>query len=127
MRLIFPDIKIIFMVREPLATIWSMRQREWGYSLADPKLRNYSLPECIQIWKNCVELAHENYDDPNWYICSFERLVKEPKEESCRILRFISSKSSTFFIPKTTDKSRFSDEEKNYILQETRHLTVNRH
>ena len=121
---IFPEIKIIFMVRDPIATIWSMSQRQWGYSLTSEKLRSYSLDECIKIWKDCAQLAYDYATSGNTYICIFERLVSEPEEESRRIFNFLSIGGSHYFQPKQTKTPGFAQDEKELIHKETEGLTT---
>jgi hypothetical protein len=119
MRAVFPELKIIFMVRNPLSTIWSMRQRKWGYSLTVENLREYTLMECIQNWCDCAELAYQNAGDSSVYICMFERLISEPEEESRRIFDFLSINSNNYFQPKPTKKPGFSTDDTELILRET--------
>ena len=118
-RAVFPEMKMIFMIREPVGTIWSMTQRKWGYSLTKKDLRTYSVEESVLIWQACAELACEYASEPNTYICLFDKLIREPEEESRRIFNFLSINSTNFFKPKPTKTPGFNEEEKNYILRET--------
>jgi len=34
-KILFPEAKFLFMIRDPVATVFSMRQRKWGYSLKE--------------------------------------------------------------------------------------------
>jgi len=119
MRMVFPEIKLIFMVREPVGTIWSMTQRKWGYSLTQGDLRTYSSEESIRNWKACAGLACEYAPDPNVYVCMFDKLIGEPEEESRRIFDFLSINSRNYFQPKPTKTPGFTEEEKEFILRET--------
>lgn len=121
---IFPEIKIIFMVRNPIATIWSMSQRPWGYSLTIEKLRSYSLDQCIKIWKDCAQLAYDYAASGKTYVCIFERLISEPEEESRRIFNFLSIRGSHHFQPKPTKTHGFTKAEKELIHKETKELTT---
>jgi len=118
-RVVFPDIKLMFMIREPVATIWSMTQRKWGYSLTQGELLTYSIEESVKNWKACAELACEYASDPNVYICMFDKLIGEPEEESRRIFEFLSISSRNYFQPRPTKTPGFSDDEKDFILRET--------
>jgi len=119
-RAIFPGIKIIFMIRDPVGTIWSMTQRKWGYSLTSRDLKSYSLDESIRIWQVCADLACEYASDSNVYLCMFDKLIGEPEEESRRVFDFLSIDSKKFFLPKATKTPGFSEEEQNFIIEQTR-------
>lgn len=118
-RLIFPEIKLLFIIRGPVETIWSMRQRQWGYSLTDKKLRTYSLEECIRNWQACAELIAKYASAQNVYVCKFERLVANPVAESRRILDFLSIRATTMFQPRATSVCGFSETDQEFIVRET--------
>ena len=107
-KAIFPEINFIFMVRDPIETVWSMTQRKWGYSLTKPALRNYSVEESVLIWKDCARVIKEYAGQPNVYVCCFERLIKDPKSESHRIFDFLGIKGKKIFQPQPTSKIAFS-------------------
>lgn len=119
LRLLFPDGKLIFMVRDPVATIWSMRQREWGHSLIDYEPHQFTLDEHIKNWCACADLILEYAEDPRAYVCSFGRLVDNPREESARILSFLRIAGCEPFRPREVKSIGFSIEERDYIEQKT--------
>lgn len=118
-RLGFPEIQLLFLIRDPIETIWSMRQRKWGYSLTDQTLREYSLEECIDNWNACADLICEYASKRNVYVCRFEQLIAEPEIESHKIFEFLSFNGNTPFQPKSTSTVKFSNEECDYILSAT--------
>ena len=122
MRAIFPGLKIIFMVRGPLQTVWSMQQRKWGESLTVKESRTLTLNECIQDWLDCTELAYQNRDNPDVYVCIFEKLIAEPVEESKRIFDFLSIEGNNYFETRPTAIERFSEKDKKQILNKTEAL-----
>lgn len=118
-RKIFPEIKIVFMVRNPVNTIWSMRNRKWGYSLTSQRTRDFSLNECIKIWSDCADLALQLNEVENVYICRFERLLEDPITISNQILRFIGLENSRPFEVKATKRAGFGESDKNLIHDKT--------
>lgn len=119
LRTIFPDIKLLFMLRDPIETIWSMRQRQWGYSLKSQELREFSLEECIDTWKANADIICEYASDSNVYICRFERLIANAVDESRRINKFLSIREAEPFVPKQTSTPAFSNKERELILSKT--------
>lgn len=120
MRILFPGVRFLFMVRDPLATVWSMRQRKWGYSLVDQEPRAFSLEEHVQNWCECADLAIQYAEDPHSYACSFERLVSDSEAESRRIEKFLGVAPADPFETNPVKKVGFGEEERAYILQTTR-------
>jgi len=123
-RLMFPHGKILFMVRHPLATIWSMRERKWGYTLNNYTPRSFELEYYIESWCDCAQLILDFADDKDTYICSFEKLVNDSREESKRILDFLELSGGEPFQPKEVKKIGFTDEERGYILYKTERFMV---
>ena len=119
-QMLFPDAKLLFIMRDPIATIWSMTQRQWGYSLASKELRTFSLQEHVENWTDCAEVIHEYAAKKNVYVCKFENLTESPEEESRRIFDFLELPYSKNFQPKQTSVSSFSEEDKEFILRETK-------
>ena len=117
---IFPDMKIIFMVRDPIPTIWSMTQRDWGHSLSQGTLKRYSIEECVENWCECAALIQQYESANQVYVCRFERLVDRPEEESLRIRKFMSIGAGLPFEPKKTKVCGFNDEEQKYISDRTK-------
>ena len=96
-RKMFPDMKLLFMIRNPINTIWSMMNRKWGYSLSSKELRRFNLEECIRTWNSCTSLALQYSRKKNVYICQFEDLIEEPLKTSMQILRFLRLKDCPRF------------------------------
>jgi hypothetical protein len=118
-RELFPDVKVIFIIRDPVATIWAMRNRHWGYSLVEAEPRMFSLEECIAIWKANASLILEQRQKPNTYLCRFEHLITEPAEASQRIAAFLAITCQTSFQPRPTRTVHFSEDVRQYILSMT--------
>jgi len=119
-RLIFPEGKLIFMLREPLAAIWSMDERKWGHSLHNYTPHTFSLDTYIQTWCDSADLILEYADDKNSYICSFEKLVDNPKEESFKIFDFLQLKDGKIFQPRAVKNIKFDDEQRELIEEGTK-------
>lgn len=117
---LFPDIKIIFIVRDPVATIWSMCQKKWwGYTLTRHSLVEFSLDKYIDIWNHSAKLVPKYRCAKNVYVCKFENLVDAPEKESENIFRFLGILGGRPFYPKATAKIDFDQTEKQYILDNT--------
>lgn len=117
---ILPDVKILFTIRDPIATIWSMSQRAWGESLTKQESRYFTLDEHIENWNACATLACDLASDPNVYIVQFGRLVHDPKLEAQRIFEFLGIRHGVPFEPRPTHSSGFNALERETILCLTR-------
>lgn len=113
---IIPGAKILFAIRDPLATIWSMSRRTWGESLTEPQQRRFKLDEYIEDWNMCAELVLENYFAPNVYVVQFGRLINDSLNESRRIFDFLGIRSGVPFEPRETNEINFNNEECEKIL-----------
>ena len=114
---ILPKIKLLYVIRDPIATIWSMSHRAWGESLTIPEARRFSLEEYIANWNACAEIALQLSFEPNTYLIQFGDLVHDSKNESRKIFDFLNIKKGTLFQPRQTNEIGFSKEEKERILQ----------
>ena len=121
-RLLFPLAKLIFMVRPPVPTIWSITQRQWGYSLTRPVLRSYSLEDGIAIWSGAAQVAFDHVHDPQAYVCLFERLVGDPEAESRRVFRFLGLRGGRPFPPRPTKMVEFPEAALSTIREATSDL-----
>ena len=118
---LFPHIKILFLVRDPVATIWSMQKKEWwGYSLTQRPLFRLGLDECIKIWNDSTMLAHKYRKAKNAYVCEFEKLVADPRKESEEISRFLGIPYNRPFCPNETALIGFDQAKQQYILDATK-------
>lgn len=118
-RRIFPDAKILFVIREPIATVWSMSQRSWGESLAVPDLRRFRLEDYIENWCSCAELISLYSDIGNTYVVQFGRLIGDARNESKRTLDFLGLQIETPFQPRQTHKVGFNKEDVEKIVRTT--------
>jgi hypothetical protein len=119
-RLIFPNGKLLFMVRDPFAAIWSMKKRKWGHSLNNYTPRSFPIDTHIQNWCDCADLIFDYAGDENCYVCSFEKLVNNPQAESARIFEFLQLNDGGIFQPRPVKNIRFDEEQRLQIEQKTR-------
>lgn len=115
-RTVFPHSKLLFVIRDPMATIWSMSSRRWGESLVNQEAKDFTLDEYIENWCSCVELILSYQSDSNSYIVPYGRLVKDPQTESGRICDFLKIRYSDSFQPRQTKEIGFSDYERGKIM-----------
>jgi len=115
-RHLLPGIKLLFMIRDPLATIWSMRQRKWGYSLTDFEPKEYSLEEHIGVWCANADLILKFHADPDVYVCPFGELVNQSQHQSQKVLDFLNIKNGKMFQPRPTQSIGFNQAHKDLIL-----------
>lgn len=116
---ISPGAKLVLMIRHPIATIWSMQQRAWGYSLAQGTPTRGSLEEDIGRWRRAAAVVAEYASRPDTLLCRFEELVRHPDEESARVLDFLGVENGTPFQPQPTKEVAFSAETMQLIMEET--------
>ncbi len=117
MREILPDLKLLFIIRDPVATIWSMSRRTWGESLTTPESRRFSLDEYAENWRASADIALQIPSIPNAYLLQFGNLVNHPESESEKIFDFLNIHEGVFFQPRPTSEVSFSKNERNRILQ----------
>ena len=118
-RRLFPNAKLLFAIRDPIATIWSMSQRAWGESLTVPDARCFSLEEYIENWCACAELVSTYTDVEKVYVVQFGRLVRDADNESKRILDFLGLRMETPFQPRRTHEIGFGSNDLEKIQQST--------
>lgn len=116
-RRLFPESKLLFTVRDPIGTIWSMTRRTWGESLTNAESREFTIEEYMENWCSCVDLISQYNTDPQTYIVQFGRLVSDPENESRRILGFLGVRGGSSFQPRQTKGIGFSNEEREKILR----------
>ena len=117
MREILPDLKLLFVIRDPVATIWSMSSRAWGESLTTPESRRFSLDEYAENWCACAEIALQIHAMPNAYLLQFGDLVNHPENESEKIFDFLNIHKGVPFQPRSTSEIGFSERERKRILK----------
>ena len=113
---ILPNIKFLFVIRNPIATIWSMSCRTWGESLTVSKAQKFSIEEYIENWCACADIALHFSADPNTFLVQFGNLVNDSGNESKRIFDFLDIRKGVPFQPRPTSEIGFSKEEKEKIL-----------
>ena len=119
-RIILPGLRILFMVRDPVATVWSMRQRTWGVSLASGIPQEWPLATCVEVWKENARLAKRLALDEEVRLCRFETLIADPEGESREIARHIGIRLTHPFAPRPTKEVGFSAEEVDQVVRATR-------
>ena len=118
-RRLFPDGRLVLMARAPVATLWSMTQRDYGHSLVDGPVRRYSLDEHIDHWLAAAETIEALAGEPGVYVCPFERLTEDPEGESGHIGRFLDIAGIKPFDPRPTKDPAFTAEELQQIETRT--------
>jgi hypothetical protein len=116
-KTIFPKGKLLFAIRDPLATVWSMSQRVWGESLTVPNSRKFTIEEYSENWCACADLLLKLAAQENTYIVQFGNLINDSKNESKRIFDFLNIRNGIPFQPRRTKELGFSQEEKEKILR----------
>ncbi len=116
-RKIFPQCKFLFLIREPVATIWSMSNRRWGESLTRAEAREFTLAEYAENWRACADLILKYQADPLTYIVHYGQLIHDPMGQSREILRFLGVREGKPFEPHRTKEIGFSAEQEAQILQ----------
>jgi hypothetical protein len=118
-RALVPGTKLVLMIRDPVSTVWSMRQRKYGYSLTSQELRTYSLDEHVADWCAGADAVLEFVAAPDVYVCSFQRLTAEPEAESRRLAAFLGLDDFQPFVTKPTKEANFSEEELTLVASKT--------
>jgi hypothetical protein len=116
-RRLFPESKLLLIIRDPIATIWSMTRRTWGESLTNMETKRFTLEEHIENWCSCVDLILRYRTDPNTYILQFERLITDKENESKKLLNFLKIQKGETFQPRQTKDIGFSDGERKEIIR----------
>ncbi len=117
MKRLFPEIKLLLVIRDPIATIWSMSRRSWGESLTNAEAQEFTIDEYAENWSSCANLILRYRSDPNTYIVRFEQLVDDSTNESKRILHFLNLNGGKPFSPSPTKETGFSHEDRERILR----------
>lgn len=73
----------------------------------------------IRTWNDGADCVLDKADDQDTYVCRFDRLVKDPENESKRILSFLGLPDGETFVPTVTKAVDFSDEELTLIQTQT--------
>ncbi len=116
-RRLFPQMKFLLLIREPLATIWSMSNRKWGESLTGAQEREFTLKEYTENWCACANLILKYQADPLTYIVHYGQLVHDPLVQSRKIYEFLGVREGRPFEPHRTREIGFSTDQTAQILQ----------
>jgi len=114
-RRILPKAKLLFLVRDPVASVHSMAKRDWGVSLADAAPRRFSLAEHVETCCRAVGAILSAVQDFDAYACDFGRLRRNAVEESQRIAYFLEIPEGPFFPLREADVPDFAEEERAQI------------
>lgn len=115
----FPDMKILSMLREPVATIWSMTQRRWGYSIATiEEPISFELPYYIETWNNGMMELFQLQDHERVLFCKYEELEHQSIELSSAICDFFDIAISRPFNFVSKTGVGFTEEDQIKILEE---------
>ncbi|MBW2423360.1 MAG: sulfotransferase [Deltaproteobacteria bacterium] len=60
-----PNAMLLFLVRDPVASVYSMVRCDWGVSLADADPRRFSLAEHVETWCRAVDAIFSDVEDPD--------------------------------------------------------------
>ncbi len=82
------DTRVVFMVRDPVSTAWSMSQRTYGHSLTAEEPYHIDLATHLEHWNAAARTALAFGDHPRVLTCSFGELSDQPAEGSRRIAAF---------------------------------------
>ncbi len=87
---IFPNARIVHVVRDPMAAAESIRERELKFQAAgDPPTGDLSdLDYCRQLVETYLEAAQRVADSPNYYRFNFEELQANPPAMLERLAKF---------------------------------------
>lgn len=118
-RSLFPGLRVIFMLRHPVATVSSMRARPWGASLARIQPRSFSLDECITTWRANAALAARLAGDRLVFLCHYEELVADPDTVSSRVTGFLGLGAGPPFRPRPPRPTVLTPEEELIVLERT--------
>jgi Sulfotransferase family len=116
---IFPASKVLILVRDPLATVSSMMNRRWGYSLRSGTVGDMSIDKAIETWNSCADIALSHHGKPTTHVCRFENLISHPERESRKIWQFLSIDTNRVFEPRTTGETGLSASQSDYVLSRT--------
>lgn len=118
-RELFPALRVVIMLRHPVATVSSMRARRWGYSLASGELRDLSVEEAIDTWRATAALAHALRDDPAVCLCRYELLAQDPATVGRAVAAHLGIVSPTRFVPSAARASVLTETEATTVLAHT--------
>lgn len=86
LRQLYPDCKIIHLVRDPRDVVASLLRMPWGARSASANAR---------LWRNYVRAAEGHRHEENFLRVYYEKLVQEPETELHRICDLLGEPFST--------------------------------
>lgn len=96
---VFPNAKIIHMVRDPRAVLFSQRNRwkkKWLGASSIPLrnvlrvLSNYHPYTLSKLWRKSAQIAQAHQNNTRYKVVIFEHLVVEPEHEVKEICKFLN-------------------------------------
>ncbi len=119
-RELLPDLHVVFMLREPVATVASMRARRWGYSLTSGETHEIDLDAAIDTWLAGAALAESLTSDSSTYLCRYDVLVTQPGVVSDEIAEFLGLRGHVSFLPRVARPLGLSADEQQHVHERTR-------
>jgi hypothetical protein len=77
---LFPDCRLIHLVRDPRDVVASLKRMPWGSS---------SIAANARLWVNCVTAAERCRERQNFLRVAYESLVRDPAAELQRVCAFL--------------------------------------
>lgn len=116
---IFPEVRLVCMMRHPVNVIWSLTQRQWGYSLTEPRLREFTVEEGIALWKKNVVVADALRSRKRTIVLRLEDLVERPDHVSGELRAFLGVNRLSTFEPQPRAQPGFGVAEIQRIIAAT--------
>ena len=123
----FPNMKVIYLMRDPDRVINSMLNRKWGYSINKAlgiAPRDYSVDESIKIWNTAAltgkAIIQNSEFEGRIMLLKIEDLDQDPKRYSKMLQEFAGIKSDLCFSPQPTREMNLDGKTLNEIKERTR-------
>jgi len=120
MEILFPGLKVLFMVRHPVPTVNSMVKRQWNSTVRNVPVRSMPLTEAIETWRYAAAEYIRHAEKPNYHLCRVEDLLADPEEESRKIREFLGLRRRSRFARRKTKKIDLGADMVREILDRTR-------
>jgi hypothetical protein len=116
---IFPSVRFVVMVRNPIAMVSSVVNRNWGYSIQGKEPVSRDVKEGIASWQQAARLTARVCQRENVYVCKFEDLTGSPHEESEKIADFLDLQNWKAFRPRETSEISLGHAQRQQVWKET--------
>ncbi len=116
---VLPALRIVFMLRHPVATVSSMRNRQWGHTLTSGEVRDVTVDEAIGTWRANAALAVALRATPAVHICRYEHLVANREQATHAIGAHLGLDPIKPFRPRQARANVLSDAEVQHVLAST--------